>query len=234
MKARQFRYAADNLGYLICGDTSAIAVDGGAAADILSFLEKSGLRLSVITNTHGHGDHTCGNAELMESTGARYLPASELPGIGELSLDGSSLEIIHTPGHTGDSVCFRGDGFLLSGDTLFNGKVGRCFTGDTKTFYDSIERILSLPGDTVVYGGHDYVEEYMEFARTVEPSNPHIDGYLLNYHPEHVHATLEEERKVDPFLRLDQPSVVSFLKKRGLPASTRLQRFTSLLEWGRE
>lgn len=233
MRVRQFRYSLDNLGYLVFGDKSAIAVDGGAVADIMSFLQKEGLRLLVVTNTHSHADHTSGNAELMERTGARYLPAPELPGIGELELDGSFLKIVHTPGHTGDSVCFRGDGFLLSGDTLFNGKVGRCFTGDTKEFFHSIEKLLALPGETVVYGGHDYVEEYMEFARTVEPSNPHIDRYLLNYHPEHVHASLADERSVDPFLRLDQPSVVSFLNERDLPASTRLQRFASLLEWGR-
>lgn len=233
MRARQFRYGMDNLGYLVFEDSSAIAVDGGAVDDIMSFLDRNGLELLVVTNTHSHSDHTCGNRELMERTGARYIPAPELADIEKLDLEGSTLEVIRTPGHTGDSVCLRGDGFLLSGDTLFNGKVGRCFTGDTEVFFDSIEKLMALPEDTVVYGGHDYVEEYMEFARTVEPSNPHIDRYLLNYHPEHVHAALADERKVDPFLRLDQPSVVSFLKKRGLPADTRLQRFTSLLEWGR-
>ena len=229
MEIRQFRYSADNLGYLLCGKREALAVDGGAVEDMLEFLESRGLELAAVTNTHSHSDHTCGNSELLKRTSAEYLSSVEIGKLGTLLLEDESIEVIHTPGHTRDSVCLAGDGFLISGDTLFNGKVGKCFTGDVEAFFRSIGRLMELSDSTVVYGGHDYVQEYMEFAAKVEPDNPDIARYLQKYDPELVCATLREEKKVDPFLRLDQPSVVRFLKDRDLPRETPLQRFTSLL-----
>jgi len=229
MKVKQFRYSADNLGYLIYGEKSAIAIDGGAAGEMLVFIKEHSLELKIITNTHSHGDHTCGNRELAEATGAELISVGELPSTGTLQLEGSSIDVIYTPGHTADSVCFYVAGVLISGDTLFNGKVGRCFTGDIRAFYESIGKLQKLPPDTVVYAGHDYVEEYLEFARMVEPSNGFIDTYLRRYDPAHVFASLEDEIGVDPFLHLNEPSVVSFLERRNLPASTEYQRWESLM-----
>ena len=229
MRIKQFRYSSDNLGYLIYGEKTALAIDGGAVEQILSFIEEHCLELRIITNTHSHGDHTCGNKELIEATEAELINVGELPSRGTLQLEGSHIDIIHTPGHTADSVCFYGSGALVSGDTLFNTKVGRCFTGDIRTFYESIGKLLELPGDTVIYAGHDYVEEYLEFSRMVEPSNSFIDTYLRGYDPDHVSAELKNELKVNPFLRLNEPSVVSFLKNENLPASTEYQRWESLM-----
>jgi hypothetical protein len=58
MNIKQFRYAADNLGYLVYGDKTAIAVDGGAADKIISFVQNRNLELKYVTNTHSHMDHT--------------------------------------------------------------------------------------------------------------------------------------------------------------------------------
>ena len=229
MRVKQFRYSADNLGYLMYGERYALAIDGGAAEQMLSFIEQHCLELRVITNTHSHGDHTCGNKTLAEATEAEFINVGELTSIGTLPLEGSRIDIIHTPGHTADSVCFHVDGILISGDTLFNGKVGRCGAGDIRTFYESIRKLLELPGDTLIYAGHDYVEEYLEFARMVEPANSFIDTYLRRYDPAFVFASLEDELKVDPFLRLSEPSVISFLERRDLPVSTEYQRWESLM-----
>ncbi len=229
MKVKQFRYSADNLGYLMYGDRYALAIDGGAVEQMLQFMEEHCLELRIITNTHSHGDHTCGNRELAEATEADFINAGELPSIGTLPLEGSRIDIIHTPGHTADSVCFHVDGILISGDTLFNGKVGRCFTGDIRTFYESIKKLLELPGNTLICAGHDYVEDYLEFARMVEPANSFIDTYRGRYDPAFVFASLKDELKVDPFLRLSEPSVIAFLKSRDLPASTEYQRWESLV-----
>jgi len=229
MRIKQFRYSSDNLGYLIYGEKTALAIDGGAVEQMLSFLEENCLELKIITNTHSHGDHTCGNRELAEASDAEFINVGELPSRGTLPLEDSSIDVIHTPGHTADSVCFYGSGVLVSGDTLFNAKVGRCFTGDVRAFYDSIGKLLELPGDTLIYAGHDYVEEYLEFARMVEPSNSFIDPYLRRYDPALVFAELRDELKVDPFLRLNEPSVISFLRNADLPASTEYQRWESLM-----
>ena len=217
------------MAYLLCGEKQAAAVDGGAVPEILQTLQEEGLELKLVLNTHSHSDHTCGNHLLLEATNARYISSKGLIQRGSIEVDGRVITVMHTPGHTGDSVCLRADDFLLTGDTIFCGKVGRCFSGDMEGFYRSIRRIDSLPDRTVVCGGHDYVEEYMGFAAMVEPGNPHIDQYLKRYDRRRVMATLGREREVDPFLRLEEPSLISFLKGKRLPARRPIDRFRSLL-----
>ncbi len=73
MKIQQFRYASDNLGYLIFGRHTAVAIDGGAVSDIVAFLSEKGLRLAYATNTHSHADHTTGTKDLLKQTDAAYI-----------------------------------------------------------------------------------------------------------------------------------------------------------------
>lgn len=229
MQIKQFRYGADNLGYLVYGDKTAMAVDGGAAEKILSFVKDRDLALQYVTNTHSHMDHTTGNRQLLSGANASFLDFDTLVGQKEIRMEDQLIRVFHTPGHTEDSVCFYFDSILISGDTLFNGKVGKCFTGDHKRFLQSIKTLLQLPGDTAVYAGHDYVEEYVGFARSLEPDNAHLDAYLAKYDPDHVWATLDEERRVDPFLRFNDEKITAILKARGLPAETEAQRWESLM-----
>ena len=229
MKVEQFRYATDNLGYLVYGNNHAMAVDGGAVDEMLAFTENHNLTLRYVTNTHSHMDHTVGNQELLDRSSATFIDVNTLITNGQFEMEGTRIKIFHTPGHTADSVCFYFGNILLSGDTLFNGKVGRCFTGDYRNFLGAIKQLLELPDDTVVYGGHDYVEEYIAFARYLEPDNPYLDPYLEKYDPNYVCAVLGEERKVDPFLRFNDEKIISVLKDRGLPADTEMQRWESLM-----
>ncbi|MCF8094696.1 MAG: hydroxyacylglutathione hydrolase [Desulfobacteraceae bacterium] len=216
MKIRQFRYGADNLGYLLYNDKSAVAIDGGSPEEILRFAKQDGLEIRYVTNTHSHPDHTSGNRELLENSGAEYLDFQTLVKTKKIDLGDERIEIFHTPGHTRDSVCFYSPPYLVSGDTLFNGKVGKCFTGNIETFLDSIKILLGLPEETLVYAGHDYVREYMEFIRGLEPDNIHIDKYLEKYDPGHVCFLLADEKRVDPFLRFNDEKIVSILKNREL------------------
>ena len=73
MNIRQFRYADDNLGYLVTHNREAIAIDGGAVAEMLSHLAVHNLTLTHVVNTHSHPDHTLGNQDLIHATGARHL-----------------------------------------------------------------------------------------------------------------------------------------------------------------
>ena len=226
---RQFPYGNDNLGYLVYGQKKAMAIDGGAPTAIIDFIREKGLTLEYVTNTHSHPDHTTGNQALIEQTGAPFLDFDRLMTDGAVDLEGRRIQVMHTPGHTMDSVCFHFDDILVSGDTLFNGKVGRCFTGDHVGFFQSIKRIRELPGETKVYAGHDYVMEYLEFTRQLEPDNPHIDAYRQKYDPGNLFYTLAEEIRVNPYLRINDESVAAILKDRGLPAETELDRWQSLL-----
>jgi hydroxyacylglutathione hydrolase len=232
MNIKQFRYSSDNLGYLLYAEKSAIAIDGGAVDRILSFADDNGLKIEYVTNTHSHPDHTTGLKSLLAKTGAVYLDHNSLPAKGFIGLDGEKINIYHTPGHTNDSVTFHADNFLVTGDTLFNGTVGNCFSGDLFAFYNSVKRLLDFPEDTVVYAGHDYVEYSMSFARLVETGNRDIDYFLKRYDPEHVFSTLGDELRVNPYVRFNDPTMISILKEKGLPVSTEYERWESLMSLG--
>jgi len=153
LNIRQFKYSADNFGYLVYGAKTAMAIDGGAVDEILAFLQTQNLELKYVTNTHSHMDHTTGNPALLSRSNAQFLAFNTLLKSGEIEIDGEPIHVFHTPGHTTDSVCFYFDNILVAGDTLFNGKVGRCFTGDHQNFLEAIKTILELPEETIVYGG---------------------------------------------------------------------------------
>ena len=227
MEIKQFRYSSDNLGYLIYSDRNAVAVDGGAVKGILSFLKSNNLSLKYIINTHSHGDHTMGNKQLLKSTDAKYIDYQTLTDKG-IDLD-YSIDIFQTPGHTPDSLIFKVDNNLLTGDTLFIGKVGRCFSGDLKGYLDSIKHIIEFSDDTVIYPGHDYVLEYMEYIRRFEQDNMYVDEVFNNYDPELVRSTIGLEKKLNPFLRINEQKIISMLEKRDLPIKTEYDRWESMI-----
>lgn len=229
MKIKQFRYSLDNLGYLVYGKNEAMAIDGGAVEQIQAFVDGKGLKLKYVTNTHSHADHTMGTSDLVKKLNAKYQDHKSLVEKKELFLEDRKIEVLHTPGHTSDSVCFYTGSCLITGDTLFNGTVGNCFSGDLDRFFQSIKLLLSYPDDTILYAGHDYVKESVAVARQHEPDNPDLDNYLKNYDPDHVHSVLADERKVNPYLRFNQDSIIALLKRKGLPVATEKQRWFSIM-----
>jgi glyoxylase-like metal-dependent hydrolase (beta-lactamase superfamily II) len=162
----------DNFTYLIgCEKTRRAAViDPGAdVAEILAAAQAEGLTIELIVNTHGHGDHTAGNAALKSRTGARIaihamdakaVPRAEIRISSEepLPVGGILLKVIHTPGHTPGGICLYAEGQLFTGDTLFVGDSGRTDLagGHRPTLGASIRRLMQLPDETVVWPGHDY------------------------------------------------------------------------------
>ena len=228
MNIKQFRYSSDNLGYLILSDKNAIAVDGGAIEGILSFLKSNNLTLKYITNTHSHGDHTIGNQQLLKNTNAQYIDHRVLYDKG-IELDNKSINVFKTPGHTSDSVIFQIGDILLTGDTLFIGKVGRCFSGDLIGFLGSIKLIMKFPDHSVIYPGHDYVLEYVEFVRNFDTDNQFIDEAIVNYNPDLIKSTLGFEKKLNPFLRINDQKIIPLLKNLGLPVKTEYERWQSMM-----
>ena len=229
LQVKQFRYAVDNLGYLIYGESCALVIDGGASEQILSFIKTMGLNLLLVTNTHAHHDHTTGNRDLIERTKARLLTYRDLPDNSGIELESHRIHIYHTPGHSHDSICFHVDNILITGDTFFNSTIGNCFTGDIMAFYLSIKRIMSLPQGTIIYAGHDYLKDAMSFARRLEPDNRDIDIFLRTYDQGHVCSTLKDEMKVNPYLRFNDKKMIALLKKMGLPWETEWERWQSLM-----
>jgi hydroxyacylglutathione hydrolase len=229
LKVRQFRYGADNLGYLVYGADSGMAIDGGAADAIRSFLAEHRLTLQYVANTHSHLDHTSGNGALLAGSPARLLAGADLPDSGTIGLDAGKIRIIRTPGHTEDSLCFSAGKALIAGDTLFNGTIGNCFSGDVAGFYRSIKKLMALPDETVVYAGHDYVRDSLAFARRLEPDNRPIEDFRGRYDRRHVYSTIAEERQINPYFRFNEPGIVNLLAMLGLPRETEWERWQSLM-----
>ncbi|WP_300672930.1 MBL fold metallo-hydrolase [Desulfoluna sp.] len=227
----QFRYSADNFAYVVSGPKTAIAIDPGAVDEILEFIHTQGLTLTHVINTHTHPDHTVGNAPLIQHSGATHLDVQTLMDTGRLDIDGEPLLVHHTPGHMEDCLTFEIKGHLITGDTLFNGTVGTCFSGDMESFFRAITFLLTFPDDTKIYAGHDYVQESMAFARTIEPENEaEIARYLTLYDPAHVVSTLADEKRANPFVRFNEKNLIKSMKQSGLPVATERERWNSVME----
>jgi len=227
MFIKQFRYHNDNLAYLIHGNINAIVIDGGAVNEICNYLSKTNLKLQYIFNTHNHGDHTSGNRNLLNATQATLISMNDLR-INNWAIEKTPIRIYETPGHTTDSICFQIKNWLITGDTLFNGTVGNCFTGDETSFVNSIQKIKMLPDETIIYAGHDYVRPAMNFAKKHAINPSHVQSFLSMYNPNHVHSCLKQEKEHNPFLRLDSAEIKKLLNDNQLPSSTETERFQSL------
>jgi glyoxylase-like metal-dependent hydrolase (beta-lactamase superfamily II) len=183
----QIRVGGDrNFAYL-AGDEetrAGIVVDPAHSPQLV--LERAAahrLTIAYLINTHGHPDHAGGNATILAHTGAKLLRAGS-PGASDsarLTMGRLTLTFIHTPGHTPDSLCLLVEepgapGKLITGDTLFVGKVGGTgFGEDARAEYHSLQqKLMSLPDETEVWPGHDY---------GVAPS-----------------STIGHERRTNPFL----------------------------------
>jgi hydroxyacylglutathione hydrolase len=229
MEIKQFFYRGDNLAYLLFTDTHALAIDGGAVDEILAFVAEKGLTLTTVTNTHGHEDHMAGTRRLAAASGATALDHRRFSDNDTIDLAGETVTVRLTPGHTEDSVIFAADNVLITGDTLFNGTVGYCFSEDLNAFYHSIRLIMGYPGATRIYAGHDYVAASLAFARHLTPGNPAIDAFAARYDSSHVFSTLDDERAVNPYLRFNDPEIISLLTSRGLPSGTEYQRWEGIM-----
>lgn len=127
-------------------------------------LAKDQLRLALVVDTHTHADHLSGGRELSRMTGAVHAGAPEgavhrLLSDGEVLVVGDlRLTVWASPGHTADGLVLVMEDRVFTGDTLLIGATGRTDlpSGDAESEYHSLQRLLSLPGDTLVFPSHDY------------------------------------------------------------------------------
>jgi len=178
----------ENFVYLLREEASGegIAVDSGwETQPILKIAERERTKIKYVVPTHEHFDHTRTVHELAVRAGAEVLvhERSPIEGDGvlhegdEIRVGREKVRVIHTPGHTEDSLCLYDGRNLFTGDTLFVGSWGRTDLpgGSPEKLFRSLhDSILRLPPETVIYPGHDYGEV--------------------------THRTLREEARVNPAL----------------------------------
>jgi hydroxyacylglutathione hydrolase len=227
ISVRPVRAFSDNYIWLIQSPKAEgrlVAVDPGEAAPVIAELQRSGSSLAAILLTHHHPDHIGGVPELLRRGAVPVIGPDdtriahrtrtvkdgercEMPDLG------LAFEILQVPGHTVSHIAFWGHGALFCGDTLFSAGCGRMFEGTPTQMNASLNKLRDLPPDTRMYCGHEYTAANLRFALTVDPANEaaveyqsSVDRVRAEGRPS-LPSTLALERRVNPFLRCDDPTV---------------------------
>jgi len=224
----------DNYAYLVIDRGDAAIVDPGEAAPVLAAVEQAGVQLTSIWATHHHPDHVGGVPELVRAIPGLTVIGHEhdrdrIPGLTRTVADGDEValgdevkaRVIHNPGHTLGAISYwietrpgEADA-VFTGDTLFGGGCGKLFEGTAAQMHASLVRLTSLPGDCRVYFGHEYTASNLRFAAAVEPDSPSVAARAERVAARRAAgepttpSTVAEERETNPFVRVDQPSVVA-------------------------
>jgi hydroxyacylglutathione hydrolase len=202
-----------------CGTLGRCAVVDARADDVdayQAFAASKGMNITQVIDTHVHADHRSGGPDLARRAAARYclhqsadvaFPFAPLKHGDEIELGNTRLKVIHTPGHSHDSICLLVSDlkrspdpwFILTGDTLFVGAVGRPdlpgrARENAAELYASLhERLLTLPDDVEIFPGH--------FSGSV-------CGAGLSGKPS---STIAFERRWNPMLSLDREQFIAAL-----------------------
>lgn len=225
---------SDNYIFLLLDRQSnqAAVVDPATAEPVLDCLNNLGANLGAIFNTHHHGDHVGGNAQLL----AQYpqltvyggaADQGRIPGQTVFLQDGDRLNfagregvIYFVPGHTRGHIAYyfppaigETEGDLFVGDTIFAGGCGRLFEGTPAQMVQSIGKLRQLPDQTRVWCAHEYTLGNLKFALTVDPENTLLQQRFQSVEQARqrgiatVPSWLKEEKQTNPFLRWDDRQI---------------------------
>lgn len=224
----------DNLVWIaVCSETGEAAiVDGPEAGPVLDYCKAQGLRVTTVLNTHTHGDHVGINRDLQKrglldglSVVGPARRADDVPGLTRAVDDGDLVRIgavegrvMLTEGHLDGHVSFVLSDMLFCGDTMFAGGCGRLFDGPPAKMHDSLQRLAALPGDTWVCCAHEYTQDNLRFAWSVEPGNAALAERIRRVWALRaeggctVPTRIEEERATNPFLRTESEELVASVR----------------------
>ncbi|MEE9422040.1 MAG: MBL fold metallo-hydrolase [Gammaproteobacteria bacterium] len=206
----------ENFVYLIEDKTSGRAAVVDPAWDVpavLGLAEQHNVKITDILLTHSHHDHINGIEDVLKKYDAQlHLLKAEakfwgadltMPSLhhggDKIQLGETEIDVLHTPGHTPGSACYRIGERLITGDTLFVFGCGRCDLrgGDPEQMYSTLKDMAqSLPAETVILPGHNYAEKMTSTLQEQVEGNPfmHFDEsnrfieYRMHYHDQHRHG----------------------------------------------
>ncbi len=220
---------SDNFSYVLYDEPGgeALLLDPVAREEVRSCLDRTNLTVRWVVNTHGHGDHTSGNRDFLRRSEAELVchpeERSRISDVDRtvdhgdnLQVDGLSVDVLHTPGHTSGSICLMTGEALFSGDTVFLAGCGNPkFGGDTRELFESFrDVIVDLPESLTLCPGHDYANRNLSFALNLESNNQAAaskrDDVRSATGP--VFSTLEEEKRYNPFFRFNDDRLAGALE----------------------
>ncbi|NDJ21881.1 hydroxyacylglutathione hydrolase [Nostoc sp. B(2019)] len=238
MEVIRLEALSDNYIFLLHDSKQNIAavVDPAEAEPVLKKLRELKADLVAIFNTHHHNDHVGGNKQLM-----KHFPnvtvyggtedRGRIPGQQVFLQQGDRVqfadriaEVVFVPGHTRAHIAYyfppeqAGAGDLFCGDTLFAGGCGRLFEGTPTQMVDSLSKLRSFPDDTRIWCAHEYTLKNLQFALTVDGDNADLKKRYdeVKAYRSRGEATIPSllgvEKRTNPFLRWEQPSLQSAAK----------------------
>jgi len=233
-----FRTLSDNAGALLHDPATGAcaAIDVPDAGQVLGEAKAKGWSISDIFVTHAHHDHTQGVAEVKRATGARVCgpadaqasaPLDRVLGEGDtVSFSEENFEIWHTPGHSDGHLSFvsRGAKLAFVGDVVFVMGCGRVQPGQMAAMWTSLSRLMALPGDTRLLGGHDYTLSNARFAVAMEPSNAALAARFAEAQAAKADGrfwaltTVAKEVATNPFFRAGEAALATAVGLSGAPA----------------
>ncbi|CAG8435441.1 9142_t:CDS:2 [Ambispora gerdemannii] len=223
----------------------AAVVDPVEPSKVLEVSKAEGVTIKHLLTTHHHQDHSGGNGDFVrQQSGVKvYGGDDRIPEITDKLTHEQEFKIgndinvkaLHTPCHTTGSISYYltdasndNDKAVFTGDTLFIGGCGRFFEGTGQEMHTSLNHILgSLPPETKVYCGHEYTESNLRFATSVDPDNQALKdkiswvknggfGSISDRLIVTVPSTIGDEKKFNPFMRLDSDAIKKAAQKEDL------------------
>ncbi|XP_046586386.1 hydroxyacylglutathione hydrolase, mitochondrial isoform X1 [Neodiprion lecontei] len=236
MKVQILPALQDNYMYLIIDEATkdAAIVDPVDPDAVYKAVHENQVNLKKVLTTHHHWDHAGGNENLVkkfqhlevyggdERIGAlnRRVKHGDLFKIGNID-----VKCLETPCHTTGHICYyvtadQDTPAVFTGDTLFAGGCGRFFEGTADQMHNALINVLGiLPDQTKVYCGHEYTESNLKFGLHVEPNNEAIKQKIQWAREQRekkqptIPSTISEEKSTNPFMRVNEPSVMDHAKQ---------------------
>lgn len=241
----------DNYFWLMFEDNnkSAVVVDPGDSAPVIKSLKDNNLELTDILITHHHNDHIGGVSELKKvfpkvnifGPADPRIPADNIvkdEDVIKLDSLNEEFRVLDVRGHTNSHIAYYFDKKLFCGDTLFSCGCGRLFEGTHEDMHKALTKIKNLPKETLIYCAHEYTLDNIGFAKIIDPKNLHLlerekevkdllkNGFYT------IPSALENELKVNPFLRFDEKDIKNSVQNHfNKKISSDAQVFKYTREW---